>query len=151
RISDAPECGANFRLMTWKQIKRIGHGATLLLCVAISHAAAAPRDGVSGSIRDLSGNNDIGVKEDDRSVTVVWECPGADWQVTYCIVGSTRIYWNILASIRDNKIDITGRQLNFVTRMHRHTRDGKDEDIILLAASWDGNQLMRTDWRSTSI
>ena len=127
-------------------------GSVVLACVIFlqSYELGSAQDDVAASLAGLFGGDTISVHADSNVVSIDWRCPGIDWEVTFCIAGSTRGYAAVIEAIRDKKIDIAGRLLTFTTLMHRHGRDGKDSEIVLLAASWDGAQLTNMDWKKTT-
>lgn len=127
--------------------------AMALWCVVVATTteAAVTEKILASMMEKLFSNNAFSVQDDGHVVKIEWKCPGVDWEVEYCIEGSMISYVMVMEAVRDKKLDVTGRTLDFTTRMHRRGRDGKDDYIVLLAASWDGSKLMNTNWKATSI
>jgi hypothetical protein len=131
-----------------RRIRRIG--ALAVGCLSAASAFAGPHD-LATQLSKLIRNSGVTVDEDASGINIEWQCPGREWELEFCIVGSTLMYWEAIEGIRDKKIDVSGRQLTFSTRMLRSARDGKVHHISLLTASWNGTQIMSTDWARTTI
>jgi hypothetical protein len=127
--------------------------ATTLYCVAAATTteAAVAEKTLAGVMERLFGNNAVSVQDDGHVVKIEWQCPGTDEEEVFCIEGSMISYMTVMEAVRDKKLDVAGRTLNFTTHMHRHGRDGNEDEIVVLAATWDGAQLMTTDWKTTSV
>lgn len=124
----------------------------MALCCAVTPTAggtAVAEETLASMVEKLFSTNAVSVQDDGHVVKIEWQGPGADEEEEYCIEGSMVSYMTVMEAVRDKKLDVTGRTLDFTTRMHRRGRDGKDDKIVLLAASWDGSKLMNTDWKAS--
>lgn len=121
--------------------------ATLLAALACLLAAPGPASGagLESQLRDVLAGLDATVKDEAGVVTTQVRCASAPFAEAYCLQSSMLMYQQVMQAIRARKLDVSGRILTFSTHMRRMTPPGKSEDFVLLAASWDGSDLMRAD------
>ncbi len=125
--------------------------AWALIVAAIMLDPAVADKNVAGLMIEVLGSDNFNIRDDGHVVNITWRCPGSDGEEQYCLEGSMLSYVKVMEAARDRRIDVRARTLHFETRMPRKGRDGNDHAILLLAATWGGDQLMKTDWKTTSV
>ena len=127
-------------------------GASLLaaLAVLVAGPGLAADAGVASRLRDVLASVPASVEDEAGAVTIKVRCGSAPFAEAFCIESSMLIYMIVMQAIRDRKLDVSGKSLEFSTLMKRTTPPGRGEEFVLLAASWDGSELMRVDWQRQS-